>query len=68
MKTKKFDKKLALNKKTIAHLDSVKLNAARGGIGGHLITTDQTCCGTCISICETCVTGYPCQACVLFDS
>ncbi len=31
MKTKKFSKKLTLNKKTIANLENKKMNAIRGG-------------------------------------
>jgi hypothetical protein len=34
MKTKKFDKKLLLNKKTIAHLDNGEMLDLRGGISG----------------------------------
>jgi hypothetical protein len=32
MKTKRFGKKLVLNKKTIAHLENVRMNAVKGGI------------------------------------
>jgi natural product precursor len=38
MKTKKFNKKLALNKNTIANLRSQDMNSAKGGI-----FTDDTC-------------------------
>jgi hypothetical protein len=32
MKPKRFGKKLVLNKKTIAHLKNVEMNAVKGGI------------------------------------
>jgi len=62
MNEKRFDKKLVLNKKTIAHLEESKLNAAKGGVTG-----------TCLSYCKcyetentcTCpLTGVPCEVCV----
>ncbi len=61
MNKTKLDKKLVLNKKTIAHLEESKLIAAKGGVTG-----------TCLSICKcyhtentcTCpLTGVPCEAC-----
>lgn len=50
MKTKKISKKLGLNKKTVAHLNSHQLAEIRGG--------DCTCCPTCPATCEgaTCLT------------
>ena len=77
MKTKKLGKKLVLNKKTIAHLGSGMLSAARGGFHPPYNTIFETCscvtCGelptcdgkTCMTICETCVSGDPCVACEL---
>jgi hypothetical protein len=74
MKTKKFGKKLVLNKKTVAHLDIGKLRAAKGGY--IPLNTIETCscetcgdletCGgkSCLTFCITCVTGNPCIACV----
>lgn len=41
MKTKKFNKKLSLNKKTIANLVNKELNDVRGGI------SEGTDCGFC---------------------
>jgi hypothetical protein len=32
MNSKKFEKKLVLNKETIAHLDNLELSAVRGGV------------------------------------
>ena len=64
MKTKRFDKKLVLNKKTIAHLVNGEMKAVEGGV---LITyTCPDTCRTCPTDCKTCgaMTGYPiCYAC-----
>jgi len=57
MKTKKFEKKLVLNKKTIAHLANGELNAAKGGDPGLETLQLITCRRTCI------ITGYPCIVC-----
>ena len=70
MKTKKFGKKLVLNKKTVAHLGSGELNAAKGGDPATVIgqscnwcyATNPTCtCKTCFTICP--LTGDPCLHC-----
>ena len=73
MKTKKFAKKLALNKKTVAHLDAGMLRTAKGG--NLTLATDITCscetcegmetCGgkSCLTFCITCVTDNPYVAC-----
>ena len=42
MKTKKFNKKLVLNKKTIAHLSDDKLIKLKGGMN----TPPSSICGT----------------------
>jgi hypothetical protein len=50
MKTKIFDKKLNLNKQTIADLKDGQMNKIKGGVN----TKDRTLCATrCISGCET---------------
>ena len=72
MKTKKFEKKLVLNKKTIAHLGNGELNVAKGGA---LVTKEGPSCApcpatnpTCFTVCPTCftvcpATGDPCLVC-----
>lgn len=56
MKTKPFNKKLVLNKKTVSHLNRRELKAVDGG--EEICDTDQA--PTCISFqgltCETCPT------------
>ena len=42
MKTKKFNKKLSLNKTTVANLSNYELNHVRGGV-----FTFETVCPTC---------------------
>lgn len=52
MKTKKFSKKLALNKKTIVHLDNEETKKVLGGTG--LCTTKVTYRqGSCNTVCYT---------------
>jgi hypothetical protein len=55
MKPKKFNKKLALNKKTIVNLNHGQLGNMRGGF---TLTpcTDETCRITVCASCETCDT------------
>ena len=54
MRTKKFSKKLMLNKKTVAHLDNNEMNAAHGGIHPSLIGTCPTYGkASCPTICYT---------------
>ncbi len=53
MKTKKFSKKLALSKQTIANLGNGKMNMLKGGATGTCDT-----CGTCD------LTGDPCVQCM----
>jgi hypothetical protein len=62
MKTKHFDKKLVLNKKTIAHLGSDELNAVNGGLSANttcpevcMILSKPTCPG--LTTCP--LTGFP---------
>lgn len=43
MKTKRFDKKLVLNKKTIAHLDIREMNAVQGQGATLILCTPVTC-------------------------
>ena len=73
MKTKKFEKKLALNKKTVANLNNVQLSNVKGGgvipsdPGFACLPTFETCgtcaatCDTCFTECVTCVTCVSCQ-------
>lgn len=51
MKTKNFDKKLSLNKRTVAALDVAEMNGLKGGIDRSLLTA-----------CLTCATDYPCYS------
>jgi hypothetical protein len=48
MKSKKFDKKLLLSKKAVAHLDSAEMQVVQGGLATFLL-------------CETWIVG-PCPA------
>ena len=50
MKTKKFDKKLALNKKTIAHLSDKKMKDVYAGISGSRCGY-ETCWMDCSRFC-----------------
>lgn len=54
MKTKKFRKKLALNKKTIADLGSKKMSGLKGG---KILPSEKTCV-TCVYTCVECPTHY----------
>lgn len=47
MKTKAFEKKLTLNKKTIAHLDKGEMNDLRGGKTRPTKCPFHTCDRTC---------------------
>jgi natural product precursor len=55
MKTKKFEKKLSLNKKTIADLDSKEMGAVKGGYK----LTIPTCIITCTRLGTIC-NSNPC--------
>lgn len=55
MKTKKVEKKLFLNKKTIAHLNNGQLGQAKGGGPTTTCDTCETCLTYCSCTCETCV-------------
>ncbi len=58
MKTKKIDKKLSLNKKTISNLGNNEMNSVHGGG-----TLDTLCCfPSCVSVCK-CPTGDTCIVC-----
>ena len=57
MKTKKFDKKLILNKKTVAHLGNSQLDAVKGGIIGNYVAGPLKTLFTCPQ------TGIPCAGC-----
>ena len=58
MKSKKFEKKLALNKKTVAHLNTDTLTGIKAG----LLTVQYTCDDYCNSI-LTCEIATVCGAC-----
>lgn len=63
MKTKKINKKLSLNKKTVANLDSGAMNAIYAGYHPptYLITCPQGCnteVSCLFTMCPTDVTGY----------
>jgi hypothetical protein len=53
MKTKRFDKKLAFNKKTIADLNNLEMNAVQGGT---IITCTIVTCGEPLSGYKWCET------------
>jgi hypothetical protein len=55
MKPKKIEKKLFLNKKTIAHLNNGQLGKAKGGGDTTSCDTCETCQTNCSCTCETCV-------------
>jgi len=71
MKTKKIDKKLSLNKKTVADLNGKEMNDAFGGISGPracftivIITCGPNSCGPGNSNCLSdeglaCICDYP---------
>jgi hypothetical protein len=55
MKPKKFNKKLALNKKTIANLNNREMAVAIGGITQSItFTRCETCRRDCTKTCDTC--------------
>jgi hypothetical protein len=57
MKTKKLNKKMVLNKRTVSDLQEQQMGAVYGGI-----KTDYTCGGyTCGTLCDTVLScGYTC--------
>jgi hypothetical protein len=57
MKTKKFGKRLGLNKKTIANLSDGQMGIVKGGI--LTLNTNETVC-TCIQTRCTCGSINPC--------
>lgn len=60
MKTKKFTKKLAINKNTVAHLDNSDMDNAKGG---YVKTTIQWCISRrfCSEYPFNCETRYDCS-------
>ncbi len=62
MKPKKFNKKLSLNKKTIANLSHGQLGNMRGGFT-PILCTGETCRITLCATCETCDTCDTCDTC-----
>ena len=71
MKPKKVEKKLFLNKKTVANLSNRQMTHLRGGLfTGD--TTVEVCCytkdATCLNTCQTCYTDCDqdsCEICTL---
>jgi hypothetical protein len=54
MKTKKIDKKLLLNKKTVANLTMKAMNPVKGGFTGHeLCTRHPIFCDTALCPAQT---------------
>ena len=76
MKTKKFQKKLALNKKTVANLSNGQLSKVKGGDyntgSGHppcviscgCVTLHFTNCVLCDTVTSPCATCETCDTCV----
>ena len=60
MKTKKFSKKLSLNKKTIADLDNGKMKGVYGGVLQSVNTDCASCFYTGCNCPETEPLGYTC--------
>ena len=60
MKSKKLHKKLALNKKIIAHLNDGNLKHVYGGITIPLPTTGPILPGCRVTVCETVCNSNPC--------
>ena len=58
MKSKKFEKKLGLNKETVAHLNTDTLTRIKAGV----FTVRYTCVGYCDTI-QTCEVKTVCGAC-----
>ena len=57
MKKIKLNKKLQLNKETIAKLNNDQMNGVKGGASETCVTN----CGTCATYCGTCVTCAGCE-------
>lgn len=55
MKKQKFNKKLVLNKETIASLNNQEMNGILAGSGASCVT-----CATCPASCNTCPSCPPC--------
>jgi natural product precursor len=64
MKTKKFNKKLSLNKKTIANLGNNELNYVLGGYptDARICKPTTQCTGGCVE------TDYSCPPCDTWDT
>jgi hypothetical protein len=59
MKIKKFEKKLALNKKTIANLNGNEMNTIKGGLLWQSKVDPEACANeTGDIVCESCVSCY----------
>lgn len=80
MKTKKFSRKLMLNKKTVANLNGSMMGKVHGGEGDSQTPANSCCMGptdcpnctqTCYCptevTCATCVTCQTCRGCPSFD-
>jgi len=53
MKTKKLEKKLVLNRKTITNLDNTQLSGVQGGFTTYCVTVGRTECFTNCVVCDT---------------
>ncbi len=62
MKKQKFNKKLVLNKETIAKLNGEEMNEVKGGTDtiNTFATVCNSGCVTCQTCGNTCNTCYPC--------
>jgi len=65
MKTKKFGKRLGLNKKTIANLSDGQLGIVKGGM--PTLNTNVTVCTCIIQTPCTCETMYPKNTCIICE-
>lgn len=63
MKKRKFNKKLALNKNTVANLDNREMNGLLAGMDKPIEPVPETirfCLSvTCISVCDSALSGDP---------
>ena len=65
MRTKQFNKKLVLNKKTVANLNAADMAHVKGGETGlscpvcdTIVSCYQTHCKTCLTLCVECFTEF----------
>ncbi len=72
MKSKKFNKKLALNKSTMCNLNGDTLRDLRGGNRPRSEVEETVCCnsngGTCTDFICCPGTGYTCEPCFYYTN